>query len=261
MPQTAAALAPIGGQIAGSLLGGAFGGGGDRPSFQFPDVNAGGLSLGETGSGRIVLGVSPERTALVSGISGQFRNLGQQIGGLRERVGPGFENVLQSRLQALETGRRRAIGTISENLSRRRVLGSSFGQAAIAQAEREFAEAEANVRAQTFLEGLDVEQQLITSQNAAIIDAFQAELNEQNLQFQAATIPLGGAIQAQTQNSLLQQQLAAQSARGFGAFGAQFGRTLGGLFGGGQGGTPTGGFTPPFLPGPTDPTGRILGGI
>lgn len=272
MTQTAAAFAPAVGQIGGGLLSRAFGGG-DRPSFQFPDVRAGGLSLGETGEGQIVLGVSQGRRDLVSNLAGQFRTFGQQIGGLRERVGPGFQNVLESRLRGIESGRQRAIGTISENLSRRRVLGSSFGQAAIAQAEREFAEAEANARAQTFLEGIDVEQQLITAENAALIDSFQTELNEQNLQFQAATIPLGGAIQAQTQNSLLQQQLAAQAASGFGAFGAQVGGIIGGLL---NPGTPATQALPqaplsgtginPNEPNPfglfrTDPFGRIVGGV
>lgn len=265
MPQTLAAFAPAIGQLGGGLLGGALGGGGDRRSFQFPDVIAGGLQLGETASGQIFVTPRGEegrrRTGLVSGLAGQFRTLGQEIGGLRERVGPGAEALLQSRLNAISSARSRTIGTISENLSRRRVLGSSFGQAAIAQAEREFAEAEADARAQTFLEGLEIEQQLITSENAALAEAFNTELNELNLQFQAGTIPLGGAIQAQTQNSLLQQQLAAQSAQGFGAFGAQLGGVLGGLSGGpaGSGGLPVGGSTPPFIP--TDTTGRIFGGI
>lgn len=234
MTATAAALAPIAGQIGGSLLGGVFGGG-DRPDFEFPDIVGGGLRIGDIGGS---IRTIPTRDAagrlrpqLVSGLAEQFRTFGGEIGGLRERLGPGLENVLQSRLQAIQSGRQRAIGTISENLSRRRVLGSSFGQAAIAQAEREFAEAEATARAQTFLEGIDIEQQLITAENTALLDAFNTELNELNLQFQAASIPLGGVIQAQTQNSLLQQQLAAQAARGFGAFGAQVGGVLGGLFG------------------------------
>lgn len=255
MPQTAAAFAPAIGQIGGGLLSRALGGG-DRPDFQFPDVIAGGLQIGDTASGQIFVRErldTPEgrrRRAALEGSAAQFRQLGSEIGGLRQRLGPGFSNVLESRLQAVETGRQRAIGTISENLSRRRVLGSSFGQAAIAQAEREFAEAEATARAQTFLESIDVEQQLIFAENSALIESFNTELNELNLQLQAGSSVLGGAIQAQSQNNLLQQQLAAQAAGGFGAFGAQVGNIFGDILrgiGGNEGEIRT------------DAAGRILG--
>lgn len=245
MTQTASAFAPILGQAAGAGIGALFGD--DAPSNL--GIKAGGLRARITSGGTAKVNVRPERTAIVQGLANQFRDIGAQIGGLRERVGPGFQNVLESRLNTLRSARSRTVGTIAENLSRRRVLGSSFGQAAIAQTEREFAEAEANARAQTFLEGIQTEQNLIQTEGAALIDAFQTELNEQNLQIQVASGLMGQTIQAQTQNSLLQQQLAAQAASGFGAFGAQLGGALGDIFQGGGN---------PFT---TDSAGRILGGI
>lgn len=56
---------------------------------------------------------------------------------------------------ALESSRRRAIGNLRDNLQRRRVLGSSFGQDALTRAEAEFGLQEAQIAEQEDLISLD----------------------------------------------------------------------------------------------------------
>ena len=269
---TGATVGAAGGPIgiaAGAVIGGALGalssGGGASSALRpgaIPDIFAGGLSLRTTKEGKAGLQFrvrqDPFRAGLVTGAAEQFRGLSGQFTRLRQAVGPGFENVLASRLGTLETARRRTIGTISDNLSRRRVLGSSFGQAAIAQAEAEFAQAEANLRAETFLEQIDVESQLATQEAQAAIGAFNTELAELDTQLGLATGSLGALTGAATSISQLNAQLSAQAAAGRAAFGAEAGGVIGGLaqqFFGGLGGQTT------QQPIRTDAAGRILGGI
>ena len=227
------------GAVAGGVLGAIAAGSDDsalRPGA-IPDISAGGLRLltEEAGDAGLQFTVFPggfgaeTRRRAVRGISAQFGRLSREFAGLREQVGPGFRNVLQSRLSSIRNARTRAIGTISENLAQRRVLGSSFGQAAIAQAEREFAEAEATARAQTFLEQIDVESQLIAQESSAAINAFNTELAELDVQLGLAAGSLGPLTSAVTSLANTNALLAAESARGTAAFGAQAGGTFGGI--------------------------------
>ena len=220
------------GGLAGGLFGGDSGSKAIRPS-KIPDIIGGGLRLLTTAEGskglQFKVRSSNERRAIVSNIANIFGRRAQEFGQLRDALGPGFQNLLNERLNAVRNARSRAIGSISENLSQRRVLGSSFGQAAIAQAEREFGEAEATARAQTFLERIDVESQLITQETGAAIDAFNTELGELDTQLGFAAGSLNTLTSAATSLANTNAQLAAAAASGRGQFFAQAGGALGGV--------------------------------
>lgn len=220
-----ASLAGALGGIGGSLIGDALGG---NTRGTPPDLVGGGLKLRISSSpNEAVVRSTSGRRGLVQGISDIFGQRAEELAGLRSTLGQGFQNVLGARLDSIRNARSRAIGSITENLSQRRVLGSSFGQAAIAQAEREFGEAEAGARAQTFLESIEGEQQLINAQTSALVDQLNTSLNELNTQVALGAGAFNAISSSVTQNSLLQQELAAEAARGFGAFGAEVG---GGIF-------------------------------
>ena len=231
-PGIGTAVGAIAGGLAGAFLGGGSGSGALRPG-SIPNIIGGGLKLQTTAEGDRGLEFRvksfPFRRELVSNIAGIFGRRAQEFGRLRDALGPGFQNVLNERLNAIRNARSRAIGSISENLSQRRVLGSSFGQAAIAQAEREFGEAEATARAQTFLERIDVESQLITQETGAAIDAFNTELGELDTQLGLAAGSLGPLTSAATSLANTNAQLAAAAASGRGQFFAQAGGALGGV--------------------------------
>lgn len=219
------ALGSIAGGIASAgtskLLSSAFGGGGGSggqlSAFRPIGIKAGGLSV-KPKAGKIKANATPERERLVSSLASLFPEQAQEIAGLRARVTPGFGELTQSRLQEVESARQRAIGNLSENLQRRRVLGSSFAQDALARAESQFGREAQRARAQSFLEELDLTNQLIGQEYNARRGEFQTYLDELNLQADLATQLASGATSTLAANARLQAQLSAQAAAARGRF-------------------------------------------
>lgn len=210
-----------------------------------PSINAGGFR-GEGGRIRI----TPERAALTNQLSGLFTGQADRIS---ELVGPGLEGLRSVRLNQINDAARRSIGNLRENLQRRRVIGSSFGQDALARAELEAGRERSRAEAQTFLEGI----QFIEQESNLRRQAVDAQLSDLNA---AADIGLALSGRASTQlqqNATIKAELAAKEARASGQFFGQISRpvinsigdAVGGFFGGGSTGVRT------------DAAGRILGGI
>lgn len=189
----------------------------------FAGINAGGLEsfFTKTGKfGNIGINVSPERAGLVSALSQRFGARASEFGRLRDLVSPGFGKITESRVQAVETARRRATGDLREGLARRRISGSSFGADTLARAEKEFGQAEADVRARSFLEELDASTRLLELQSNAQLAQIQTFINELNLEADIALRLSGQMSAALTANNNLLAQLALGNAQGIGAFGA-----------------------------------------
>lgn len=191
------------------------------------------------------------RGRLVGQLSETFGSQADELAGLQSLVEPGFSDLRQSGLNQIEDRARRATGNLRENLSRRRVLGSSFGQDALSRLESEFAREEADFTARSLLQELDATRQLIGDKTAARAQQFQTRLNELNLQAEIASNLASGATNALSANARTQAQLAAKEAQGRGSF---FGNLIGtaapivgGLFGGPAGaaaGSTVGGIDP-----------------
>jgi len=230
----------------------------------FAGIKAGGLEsfFTKTGKfGNIGIKASPERRGLVSALSQRFGARAGEFGRLRELVRPGFGEITESRVAAVERARQRATGDLRENLARRRVSGSSFGADTLARAEQEFGQAEADVRARSFLEELDASTRFLELQSNAQLAEIQTFINELNLEADIALKLSGQMSAALTANNQLLAQLAASNAQGIGAFGAFaadkiFGDTaILDRFGGGGAAGGSGSFSG------TDAAGRILGGV
>src|SRR5690606_4802425 len=115
---------------------------------------------------------------------------------------------------------------LRENLARRRVLGSSFGQDAISRAESEFAGQRERVAAESFLAELEATNNLINQEFAARRQSFQTGLDELNLQAEIATKIATQASDQLGANARLEAALLAKEAEGRGKF---FGETFGPL--------------------------------
>lgn len=191
---------------------------------------------------------------LVSRARGELRKGGarteRELLEIQNRLRPGFGALTEARVRAIQDARGKAIGNLRENLGRRRVLGSSFAEAAQAQAEREFGQAEAEARATSTLQELDATSQLIQTRAAERSRNIeeQAALITQQQQLLGASAEAGIGIQEARINDILrrfniesdigkiaanmtqnlqnafagiantQQQLAAQAAAGRGQF-------------------------------------------
>lgn len=253
----AAAIAPS--VISGGLnfLGSKLFGGKKNPTapiqnFTPAGINAGGLSTSLSG-GNLNLAASPERLGFVGNVANTFGDLAGQIAGLRGMVAPGVSQLRASRLAEIEGARSRAIGDLRENLQRRRVLGSSFGQDAITRAESEFAGAREKVAAESTLMELEASNNLINQQFNAQRQQFQTFLDELNLEAGIAAGLAGKATETMSANARLLSQLNVLEAQNAGKF---FGQTFGPAFNaiGSSVGKSLGGFFNPS-------SGSLAGGL
>ncbi len=175
-------------------------------------MSGGGLTSSISG-GRLSIGSSAARNTLVSNISGLFGTQAGQIANLRKLVKPGASQLRKTRLQQIENARRSSIGNLRDNLARRRVLGSSFGEDAVIRGEKEFAQQSERVAAESFLQELDLTHQLIGEEFELRRNAFSTKLGELNLQADLASNLVAGANQVMTASAQLRSQLAISNAQ------------------------------------------------
>lgn len=201
--------------------------GGDEQQVQFQPQNAsgGGLTVRSNG-GTTSVTSSAARTGLIGQISDTFGRAAGATEGLLPRVAPGFSALRSSMLSRVEDARRSSIGNLRDNLARRRVLGSSFGEDAISRADAEFARQKADVEAQTFLQELDLTNKLQQQAFEQRRGSFQVNLDELNLEAGIATKMAGLVTEQLGANARLEAQLDAQAQAGAGKF---FGGLLGPL--------------------------------
>jgi len=157
-------------------------------NFQAPNINfspagfsGGGLS-GNFSGNSFNLSSSQDRQAAVQGVANTFGQQAQDIAGIRSQWAPGASNLLNTQLTALQNNRQQALGDLRSNLAQRRVLGSSFAQNSLANADQTYQQQIAQTTAQTFLTELQAQQQLSQQQFAAARGQFQTGLDEMNLE-------------------------------------------------------------------------------
>lgn len=189
------------------------------PVQEFKPVgfNAGGLT-GAFSGGRFNVTSDANRQGLVSTAADSFGGQADLTRGLRDQLQPGFSNLRDVRLRGLEDVQRRTIGNLKENLQRRRVLGSSFGADALSRAEAEFGRERSKIEGQTFLEELDLTNQLIGQEFELRRSGVERFINELNLQ---ADIGQKLAADASTQlgaNARLKEEILASQAGAGGKF-------------------------------------------
>jgi hypothetical protein len=171
-----------------SAIGSKLFGGSSKVKFTPASINAGGLS----GSGGSIT-ESPERQGLVSSVASTYAPEADIFKGLRESVAPGMSALRAARLAEVENARSRAIGNLRDNLQRRRVLGSSFGQDAVNRGEAEFSNQAQQVEADSFLQELEQTSNLTQQEYDARRGEFQTYLDDLNLQAEVGTQLASGA--------------------------------------------------------------------
>jgi len=182
-------------------------------NFRPVGIRSGGFNFDTRDPSVIRGGATPERQGLVSNLSGLFKTQASELGDLKSLVRPGFSQlrtalggVQQARLGQVDTSRERAIGDLRENLSRRRVLGSSFGQDALSRADAEFSQQRDQImsdiglqQAQTTLQEIEATKQLLAEQFNASRASIQTFLENLNLEAGMAAQLATGATQALTE--------------------------------------------------------------
>lgn len=123
----------------------------------------------------------------------QISRLRGQIGGLQERVRPGFSEIREARLSAVDRARQRTLSETRDNLARRGISGSSFGMGLVGSQELGFANQAAEQAAISTIEELQTNIQLIDL-DRQLVETNIAGLAEQSrVKIAAAEAALGKA--------------------------------------------------------------------
>ena len=149
-----------------------------------------------------------DRLNAVGGVQSALLGGADMLAEQRGLVRPGFGALTEARVGSLDAARRRATGTLRENLGRRRVLGSSFGADAMGRMEAEFGRVEAEARAQSFLEELQLTTNLIERETQFRTSAMSTALDSLNFEASLATQLATGATAAMQASASMQAQLA-----------------------------------------------------
>lgn len=211
-------------------------------NFAPPNFSGGGLSA-TFGSNGYSVSPSAARSSAVGNVASTFGQQAQDIGNLRQQWAPGSSALRTSLMSALQNNRTQALGNLRDNLAQRRVLGSSFAQNSLATADQEYQQKIQEVQAQTFMQELQAQQQLIQQQYTAARGQFQTGLDEMNLEAGMAADLTGRATSAMASAATTQAQLdlnaktASLNAQEFNAgqnanYASGFGKFLGSAFGG-----------------------------
>ena len=263
----------IAGSVAGKALGGLLGGKGGGSTASAGGVapllfKAGGLRSTFDGDGNLRIVQYGDRQNLINSIRDSFLDQSSSIrdnllprfegvfsdgisrlDNLIGQVRPGFGALTDARVLANDRARERGLSNLQGALNKRRVSGSSFAQNSLISAENEFAEQEARLRAQSFLEELELTSALeadrlkINTASAEtvfdlLMQAFTLDRNATNVELQEqnklADIALGlieGVQRQQNRNANLAIDDTVAANRMSGLLSGQFGSSIGGYAG------------------------------
>lgn len=208
-------------------------------NFSPPNFSGGGLNA-TFGNNGYTLGSSGGRNTAVGNVSSTFQQQANALGGLANQWAPGSSALRSSLMSSLQANRSQAMGNLRDNLAQRRILGSSFAQNSLANADQTYQQQTQQIMSQTYLQELSAQQSLTNQQYSAATQGYQTGLSEMNLEAglaaqlsQGATSALVSAANTQAQlqlkaslanaqNSLTAQQYNgnqdASYAQGFGSF-------------------------------------------
>lgn len=230
---------PTGGTV-GSALGGMLDSSGKKKktgTAQFTNVFAGGLKSYIDGNGNLAVSPDRERWLATTGLASNYRSQAAstrsmipQVQGIYDtavsatndslsKVPAGYGQLTKATVGAVTNARDKSVSDLRSNIARRRVLGSSFGNDDISRTQAEYAQKEAEVRADSFLKELDQTTQLIdkrlnyqvlsANDTLKLIDsaygyeqaAFKGEISEMETQREMAMSLITGVNQRNQQNA------------------------------------------------------------
>lgn len=206
-----------------SFLANLFGGGGNT-QIQPAQINWGGPSgfsspgvTGSYSSGQYNIGQTPQLSSAIGGLQNTLQGQAGALKNLAGTVAPGFSQFRRAGLADLATQQKANISNLRDNLAQRRVLGSSFANSQVSQANADYAQNRANFIAQSYLQELSASQSLVNQQYQAAAQSYTVGINQMNLE-------TGVAAQLTQQASQLSAQMA-QAQAGLNQSAAQFNAT------------------------------------
>lgn len=192
-----------------SFLGKIFGSGNDAPRIQATSPNF--STPGYTGSFTPGVGYTLNPTNALSTTIGNlqstFGQAASAFGNLAQTVAPGFSMFRRAGLRDLAFQQKGNISNLTKNLAQRRVLGSSFANASISQANADYDKNRADFIAQSYLQELSASQQLIQQEFTAKANEFKVGIDQMNLETSLAAQLTTNASSSMNQIAVAQAQL------------------------------------------------------
>jgi hypothetical protein len=156
-----------------------------------------------------------ESKALQDQIGKLESTFGQQasdLAALRGTVAPGFSLFRQAGLADIAGQGQQNISNLRDELAQRRVLGSSFANSQISQANADIEKQRTDFIAQSYLEELSASNQLIQEQYQASANQFQVGINQMNFEAGLAAQLTQSANQVSGNIAMAQAKLDQESA-------------------------------------------------
>lgn len=175
-------------------------------NFRPSGFTTSGLSATPISNGQFDVTTSPLRTQLLQKQSDSFGKQAQGFKDLLPKFEGGIGSLTNAALSSLENSRRRSIGNLRENLQRRRVLGSSFAQDALARANAEFGQKSAEVKAAGLLQEAEAKMKLLTQIHQTERNQSQVFIDNMNLEAELGTQITSGVTSALAQNAQFQSK-------------------------------------------------------
>lgn len=115
-------------------------------------------------------------------LTDRYAGRADAFGNLRGRVSGAVGDVTRSRIDAIRRAGTRSVGNLREELSKRRVLGSSFAQREVGAREAEFAALESQEAAEGKLTELGLEAEFINQEFESAIQGVSQLLQQLNFE-------------------------------------------------------------------------------
>ena len=206
------------GKLAGGLFGSSQAGGIPRFDFASNVVTPSFNLRADTD-----LNTTLTRTAFPQRFSSELGTLAD----LRGQVRPGFGRFTEAAVESIRRARGDALGTARDQLARRRVLGSSFGNAQLTAIEQAAGRDEFAARSGALLDEINQTFRIITQESELKIKNFDFELRELGI---AADVTQS-FLKVVSRQAEIDKVIAVKAAQGTGDF---FASTFGDIFGGGE---------------------------
>lgn len=221
------------------------GGGGGSPKNVFikgQDILTPGYNVGSRYSGGGVnTTFTRNNTAAQQEFDARLPRILTNIDTLRTGITPGFSDIRKARLESVRAAKEASLSNLGEQVAQRRLQGSSLETNLRLQTEKTFASEEANQMAQSYIEELQANSQLLTQEFSTVSAGIERELAELGVaagvstnftQMASSGVQFAASLAA-SQAGAAGGALGGLLGLGVSAFGAQGPFGQGGAFGGG----------------------------
>jgi hypothetical protein len=177
---------------------------------------SGGINATAGAAGNYHVTESPALSGMVGKLQSTFGQQAGALGDLAKTVSPGFSLFRQAGLADIAGRGEASLSNLRDTLAQRRILGSSFANSSLSQANADIEKQRTDFIAQSYLAELDASNKLIQEQYTAGVNQFKVGIDQANFEAGIAADLTKSANAAMASVATAQAQLDAQNAAGFG---------------------------------------------